>query len=156
MVNTGQQRRVKDVMSRDIVSLPAEATIHEALEMMTENRVSALPIVDRRNHCVGIFTTTDLLDLTRDVDDDVHQIGTVDPASRRWLVDRLVRSLGSETVATYMSEDVSTVSSEATLAIAARDMLRSQVHHLPVVDEKNRLVGIISTTDILAECADGV
>jgi len=155
MVNTFQQRRVKDVMSRDIVSLPAEATIHEALAMMTENRVSALPIVDRRNHCVGIFTTTDLLDLTRDVDDDVHQLDVVDPVSRRWLVDKLVQSLGNETVASYMSEDVSTVSSETTLAIAARDMLRSQVHHLPVVDDKDRLVGIISTTDLLAEFADG-
>jgi len=155
MVNKVQQRRVKDVMSRDIVSLPAEATIHEALAMMTENRVSALPIVDRRNHCVGIFTTTDLLDLTRDVDDDVHQLDVVDPVSRRWLVDKLVQSLGNETVASYMSEDVSTVSSETTLAIAARDMLRSQVHHLPVVDDKDRLVGIISTTDLLAEFADG-
>ena len=156
MVNTGQQRRVKDVMSRDIVSLSSGATIHEALAMMTEHRVSALPIVDSRNHCVGIFTTTDLLDLTRDVDDDVHQIDAVDPVSRRWLVDKLVQSLGNETVASYMSEDVSTVSNETTLAIAARDMLRSQIHHLPVVDDKDRLVGIISTTDILAEYADGV
>ena len=156
MVNPVQQRRVKDVMSRDIVSLPAEATIHEALAMMTKNRVSALPIVDRHNHCAGIFTTTDLLDVTWDVDDDVHQIDVVDPTSRRLLVDKLVESLGNETVASYMSEDVSTVNSEATLAIAARYMLQRQVHHLPVVDDEDRLVGIISTTDILAEYADGI
>ena len=156
MGNAGQQRRVKDVMSRDIVSLHAGATIHEALAMMTENHVTALPIVDKRDHCVGIFTTTDLLDLTRDVDDDVYQLDEVDPVSRRWLVDRVVQSLGNEKVSSYMSEDVSTVGSETTLAIAARDMLRNQVHHLPVVDDKDRLVGIISTTDILAEYAEGV
>ena len=155
MRNAQQQRRVKDVMTRDIVSLPAGATIHEALTMMTENRVSALPIVDSRDRCVGIFTTTDLLDLTRDVDDDVHQVDVVDPVSRRLLVDKLLKSLGDEKVSSYMSADVSTVSSETTLAIAARDMLRSQVHHLPVVDDKKRLVGIISTMDILAEFADG-
>ena len=154
MANTGRQRRVKDVMSRDIVSLHAGATIHDALAMMTENRVSALPIVDRRDHCVGIFTTTDLLDLTRDVDEDLHQMDMVDPVSRRWLVDKLAQSLGNEKVSSYMSEDVSSVGNETTLAIAARDMLRNQVHHLPVVDEKDRLVGIISTTDILAEYAD--
>ena len=154
MSNKGPQRHVKDVMSRETVSMPAEATIHEALSMMTENRVTALPVVDKRNRCVGIFTTTDLLQLTRDVDDEVHQLDAIDPVSRRWLVDKLVQSFGNETVASYMSEDVSTVSSETTLAIAARDMLRSQVHHLPVVDDKERLVGIISTTDILAEYAD--
>ena len=155
MVNAGQQRRVKDVMSRDVVSLQAGATVHEALAMMTENRVTALPIVDSRDHCVGIFTTTDLLELTRDVDYDAYQMDMVDPVSRRWLVDKLVKSLGDETVASYMSENVSTVSYETTLAIAARDMLRSQVHRLPVVDAKDRLVGIISTTDILAEYVDG-
>ena len=85
MVNTGEQRRVKDVMSRDIVSLHAGATIHEALAMMTENRVSALPIVDSRNHCVGIFTTTDLLDLTRDVDYDAHQIDVVEDNIRSFI-----------------------------------------------------------------------
>lgn len=151
-----QQRHVADVMSRDIVSLHAGATIHEALAMMTENRVSALPIVDRHNHCVGVFTTTDLLGVTWDVDNDVHQMCAVDSVSRRLLVDKLVKSLGNETVMSYMSEDVSTVSSGATLAIAARDMLRSQVHHLPVVDDKDQLVGIISTTDLLAEYAAGV
>jgi CBS domain-containing protein len=156
MVNTTQKRCVKDVMTRDIVSLHAGSTIHEALAMMTENRVSALPIVDTRDHCVGIFTTTDLLDFTRDVDDYVYQYDVVDPVSRRWLIDKLLLSVGNEKVSSYMSEDVSTVSRETSLAIAARDMLRSQVHHLPVVDDKGRLVGIIATTDILAEFADGV
>lgn len=156
MSTQAQQRRVTDVMSRDIVSLHAGATIHEALTMMTENRVTALPILDKHDHCVGFFTTTDLLGVTWDVDNDVHQMGMVDPVSRRLLVDKLVKSLGDETVMSYMSEDVLTVSSEATLAIAARDMLRSQVHHLPVVDDKDRLVGIISTTDLLAEYAGDV
>ena len=153
MVNNAQQRRVKDVMSRDIVSLSADSNIHEALATMMENRVSALPIVDGRDRCIGIFTTTDLLDLTWDIEDDVHHLDAVDLVSRRLLVDKLVQALGNEKVATYMSENVSTVSTETTLAMAARDMLRSQVHRLPV-DGKERLVGIVSTTDILAEYAD--
>ncbi len=154
MANTVQQRRVKDIMSRDIVSLASDGTIREALAMMTENRISALPIVDNRNHCVGIFTTTDLLDLTRDTDRDIYTLQGVQPAARRWLMDKLVQAFGNEKVASYMSGEVSTVGGETALAIAARSMLRSQVHHLPVVDEKSRLVGILSTMDILAEFAD--
>ena len=156
MISSVQKRRVREVMSREIVSLHADATIHEALSTMVENSVTALPVVDSRDRCVGIFTTTDLLDLTWDVEDDVYQMDVVDPISRRLLVDKLTQSLGNETVSSYMSEDVSTVGCETTLAMAARDMLRSHVHHLPVVDDKDRLVGIVSTTDILAEFADGV
>lgn len=149
------QRCVKDVMTRDVVSLKSADTIHEALNLMVENRVTALPVVDHRDHCVGILTTTDLVDLTRDVDDDVHQMEDVDASSCRWLIEKLTQTMGSETVDSFMSEDVATVTGETTLAKSAREMVRNRIHHLPVVNEHGQLIGILSTMDILAEFADG-
>ena len=55
---SASMRHVKDVMSTHVVSLHSGATVHEALQTMVENRVSALPIVDQDDHCVGIITTT--------------------------------------------------------------------------------------------------
>ena len=149
------QHRVKDVMSRDVVTINADDTIHEALTLMGENRVSALPVVDSRDHCVGIISTSDLVDMTRDVDDDLYHLDMVDPASRRFLLDKLAHSMGGETVQSFMSEAVTTVSDETTIAKATREMLRNRVHHLPVVDEHDCLIGIVSTIDILSEFADG-
>lgn len=149
------EKRVKDIMSRDLVTLNAEDTVHEALTLMGENRVSALPVIDRRNHCVGILSTSDLVDMTRDVDDDLHQLDFVDPSNQRYLVGKLADSLGHEKVQSYMSESVTSVSIETPIARAARDMLRDRVHHLPVLDHHERLIGIISTMDILCEFADG-
>lgn len=148
------QRRVKDIMSRDVVTLDPDDTIHDALEMLVVNRVSALPIVDKRKHCVGILSTTDLVDFTHDLDDELHHVDELDPSSRRWLVDKLLNTIGREKVGSYMSKDVATVSREATLAKAAREMVRNRVHHLPVVDDHEHLVGILSTMDLLAEVAD--
>ena len=142
-------------MTRDVVSLKSADTIHEALTLMVENRVTALPVVDHRDHCVGILTTTDLVDLTRDVDDDVHQMDEVDASSRRWLIEKLSQTMGSETVDSFMSEDVATVTAETTLAKSAREMVRNHIHHLPVVNQHGQLIGILSTMDILAEFADG-
>ena len=149
------QRCVKDVMTRDVVSLKSADTIHEALTLMVENRVTALPVVDHRDHCVGILTTTDLVDLTRDVDDDVHQMDEVDPSTRRWLIEKLSQTMGSETIASFMSEDVATVTGETSLAKSAHEMVRNHIHHLPVVNQHGQLIGILSTMDILAEFADG-
>ena len=146
--------RIKDVMSRDVVSLSAADSIHEALVLMGENRVSALPVVDNHNHCVGILSTSDLVDMTRDVDDDLYHLDLVDPTSRRFLLDKLSHNMGNETVQSYMSETVATVKPETTLATATREMLRNRIHHLPVVDNNDHLVGIISTMDILSEFAD--
>ena len=148
------KRRVKDIMSRDVVTISAADTIHEALTLMGENRVSALPVVDRNNHCVGILSTSDLVDMTRDVDDDVYQLDLVDPTSQRFLLDKLAHSMGSETVQSFMSEAVATVDAETTIGRATQEMLRNQVHHLPIVDVHDHLIGIVSTMDILAELAD--
>ena len=48
-----------------------------------------------------------------------------------------------------------TIDAETTLGKATREMLRNRVHHLPVVDSSDRLIGIVSTMDILSEFADG-
>ena len=154
MADKSRHRRVKDIMSRDVVTLDPADTIHDALEMLVANRISALPIVDKRKHCVGILSTTDLVDFTHDFDDELHQVDELDPTSRRWLVDKLLDAIGKEPVGSYMSKDVAIVSREATLATAAREMVRNRVHHLPVVDHHDHLVGIISTMDILADIAD--
>lgn len=155
MENDIYKHRVKQIMTRNVVSLLAESAIEDALTLMMENRISALPVVDSKNHCVGILTSTDLVNLTSDVDDDVKKIDLVDTESHSWLVERLVRTFGKEPVASFIQNEVFTVTEETTLAIAAREMLRNQVHHLPVVDQQNHVVGIISTMDILAEFADG-
>jgi len=153
--NSIYARRVKDIMSRDVVTLNAGDTVHEALSLMGENRVSALPVVNSRNACIGILSTSDLVDMTRDVDDDLYHLDMVDPTSRRFLLDKLAHSLGNETVQSFMSEGVATIDMEATIGKATREMLRNRIHHLPVVDTHDRVIGIISTMDILAEFADG-
>ncbi|QDT09510.1 HPP family protein [Planctomycetes bacterium K23_9] len=147
-------RRIKEIMSRDVVTLSAGDTIHEALTLMGENRVSALPVIDSHNHCVGILSTSDLVDMTRDVDDDLYHLDLVDPTSRRFLLDKLMHSMGNESVQSFMSETVATIDAETTLAKATQEMLRNRVHHLPVVDAKDHLVGIVSTMDVLGEFAD--
>ena len=154
MAQSIYDRKVADIMTRDVVTLDAGGTVHEALALMGENRVSALPVVDRDGHCVGILSTTDLVDITRDVDDDLYHLDLVDATSRRFLIDRLAHSLGNEKVDTFMSETLTTVSPESTIATATRRILHSGVHHLPVVDVDNRLVGIVSSIDILGEFAD--
>ena len=148
-------RRIREIMSRDVVALNATDTIHEALTLMGENRVSALPVVDKKNHCIGILSTSDLVDMTRDVDDDIYNLDLVDPTSQRFLLEKLSHSMGHETVQSFMSEAVATVQPETTIGHATKELLRNRVHHLPVVDANAHLIGIISTMDILAEFADG-
>ena len=154
-MNDIYSKRVKDVMSRDVVSVHADENLHTALELMAENRIAALPVVDRRDHCVGILSTSDLVDVARGVDDNLEQLNQTDGIARGWMVDELVDSLGHEKIVSLMSERVATVGQETLLANAAREMLRNRVHRLPVLDQSERLVGIVSTRDLLEAFASG-
>ena len=145
---------IKDIMSSHVVTLDAGDTIHDALNVMGENRVSAVPVVDKRNHCVGILSTSDLVDMTRDVDDDVHQMDYIDPASQRFILEKLAHTLGNEPVQSYMSDVVMAIPDDCTVADAAKQMVREGIHHMPVINAKEELVGIVSTMDVLAAFAD--
>lgn len=148
--------RVKDVMSKDVVTVNPGDTLHEALELIHENRVSALPVVNGRNQCVGMLSTSDLIELTHDLDDEIQNIGRSGESSRPWLVDQLSKALGSEHVSEQMTPDVETIGPEASIPEAAAAMLRNHVHRLPVTNGDKKLLGIVSTTDLMRIIAGGV
>ena len=143
-----KSQRVKDVMSRQVVSIHFKETLHDALELMTETRVAAIPVVDSHDHCVGIVSTSDLVDVTREVDDELFR-HEGDNSPHGWLIGLLADSLGHQQIESVMTVNVASVGPESTLVSAAAEMLRNHVHRLPVVDKTNHLHGIVSTTDIL-------
>lgn len=155
MVRIISKLRVKDVMSKHVVAVNPSDSLHEALDLICENRVSALPVVDGRGHCIGILTTSDLIELTHELDDELQNLGRVNDSKPQWLIEQLANALGSERVSEQMTPDVAAIAPDATISEAAALMLRNRVHHLPVVDGNNILRGIVSTMDILGVVAEG-
>ena len=129
-------RRAKDVMTKVVVSVGPDDTVVEALGMMADYHITVLPVVDNKNRCVGILSTTDL----------------VDPA--RWrngeTIDSDNSSIRDKKVCELMTADVESVKRESPIVNVAGTMLRQRIHHLPVVDENQQLLGILSTMDLLA------
>ena len=156
MTRIATKLHVQDVMTRDVVTVDINTSLHAALEIMEDNRVTALPVVDAHGVCVGVVSSSDLVDLTRQLDEDLSDIDQLSDVSRTWLLERLRdHGLGQTMLSDLMSDSVATITPEATLAAAAKQMIRNRVHRLPVVDAKNRVVGIVSTMDLLEAFVDG-
>jgi CBS domain-containing protein len=142
--------RVKDVMARDVVIVHPDDPLSEAVSLMFENRVSAVPVVDKRQRCKGILSTTDLISLFRK-----QSAGVVEPDELDQFTEDLADAnqrgsrLGSRQVAEVMTADVMTVTLENTILDAAREMLRNRVHRLVVVDDQQHVIGILSTMELL-------
>jgi CBS domain-containing protein len=148
--------RVIDVLSKDVVTVSADDTLQTALELMAENRVTALPVVDGHGHCVGILSASDIVTITREINEAMHDMGRSDEASYQWLRENLAdHDMARRLVSEFMSDNLATVSADCKLVDAAAGMLKHRVHRLPVVDSKGDLVGILSTMDILKAFVEG-
>ena len=113
MAAKNQDVRVREVMARDVVIVHPDDPLSEAVSLMFENRVSAVPVVDKRQRCKGILSTTDLINLFRKqsagpVEPDELDQFTEDLADANQRGSRLVR----RKVAEVMTADVMTVTLE--------------------------------------------
>jgi CBS domain-containing protein len=129
--------QVRELMSRQVVTIGTGESCLEAVTRMQRARVRHLPVVSREGLLVGIVTDRDLR----------HHLFTP----------RLFDALGSTPVevlldgthvAEIMSTDVITVGPEETLTEAAWTMRKHRVGSLPVM-EHGRVVGIITEADVL-------
>jgi CBS domain-containing protein len=84
------------------------------------------------------------------IEQDLVEMQRMDPATGRWMLSQLSDELVNQQVGDAMTPDVTSVHEDSSILSAAQTMLRQQVHRLPVVDHQDRVVGIVSTTDLLA------
>jgi H+/Cl- antiporter ClcA/predicted transcriptional regulator len=113
---------VRDVMTKNVVTVPTSASVREVADRFRANGHSAYPVVDADGHCVGIVSRTDLL-----ID------GSTPPDSP---VDAIA------------AHDVVSVAPTDSLDAALQQMLEEGVEHLPVIDH-DALVGICTRSDII-------
>ncbi len=148
-------QRVKQVMVTDVVAVSPTDTLNEALTIMVENRVSALPVTDGKDRCLGVISATDLLGLTKDLGDELNALSHIGGLARSLLVEKLSESdLLTQPVQGLMTEQVVKIGPDDTLAKAASLLVRNHIHRLAVVDHGNHVLGVLSTMDILRAFAE--
>jgi CBS domain-containing protein len=137
-------RRVRDVMTAEVVVVRDRTPFKEIVGLMRQHNVSALPVVDATDELVGIVSEADLLMKEEHVaDGEPHRR----LQSRRRRIDRA--KAGGVVAQELMSSPVETIDPEAPLARAARLLHERRVKRLPVVDANGKVVGIVSRADLL-------
>ena len=121
------EQRVEDVIQRAPISLASDTTIQNAAQCMSENGISSILVVDN-DQLVGILTDRDIRNRV------------------------VAKGLGfNVTVAAVMTHLPEFVFAHRSLLDALTTMTASNVHHLPVVDEQLRPVGMITATDLIKQ-----
>jgi CBS-domain-containing membrane protein len=136
-------RMVSDVMVTPVVSVQPATSFKQTVQLLQQHRISALPVVDREGHLVGIVSETDLaLKEEHQRSDPIPFFAGAGQRAQR------AKARGTR-ARDFMSTPVATVAPGASLSGAARLLHRHGVRHLPVVDHHGRLVGIVTRRDLL-------
>jgi CBS domain-containing protein len=144
---------VKDVMSKNVITISPEDSISDAIEKMAENNISGLIVVEEEK-VVGVISESDVLRVFKS---EIPEISTsTSTALSIFLILEKgikaineMKKIGKLKVKNLMSKRVFYVKPEYTILEAARIMSKKDVRRLPVIDENGKLVGVISRTDIL-------
>lgn len=141
--------KVGSVMTGDVVSAEYGTPFKEVARRLADHRISGLPVVDEDDKVIGVISETDLM---------ARQAAITDPfaPSRRRRLAPLTRSARRQaakaearTAGQLMTVPPVIAHADDTIVQAARTMAQRHVERLPVLDEEDRLVGIVTRRDLL-------
>lgn len=135
--------KLRDIMTRDVLTIAPDLSIREAAELFASERLGGAPVTVH-GRIVGMLSASDLLDFIASL--------PAEPAEVRERTERGV--LDAHTVEEAMTRPpVRSLAPDDPVSLAAEVMKRERLHRLPIVD-KEQLVGIISTVDLVGAIAD--
>jgi CBS-domain-containing membrane protein len=135
---------VADVMTTDVAAVGKNTTYRAIVGLLAGRHVSAVPVVDRFRRVVGIVSETDLLPKV-ELAGEPHERQLFEGGRRR--ITRM--KAGGAVAGELMTAPAVTTHPQVSVVAAAKLMDREQVNHLPVVDERGRLAGIVARSDLL-------
>ena len=129
--------KAAEIMTRDVATVHPDATVHEAVQLMSSRGCTSLPVLDGDNRVVGIVSEADLLRdrMPHDPRSHLRIDPELEPDPARFVRD-------------VMNEAVVCMPASADAADIAEQMLANGIRAVPIVDGAT-LVGIVSRRDVL-------
>jgi len=121
--------KVSDLMTKEVRTCHQHDSLNRAAQLMWENDCGAVPVIDSDRNVIGMLTA-------RDICMAAYTQGV---------------ALREASAASAMSRDVSVCNPSDNITSAAERMRERQIRRLPVVDKAQRLIGILSMSDIARE-----
>ncbi|MFC6735026.1 CBS domain-containing protein [Halolamina salina] len=118
---------VASLMSTEVKTVTRDTLVEDAAELMLDNQIGSVVVVDDDGTLEGILTRTDFVSIVAG-----QQPKDQTPVSE------------------YMTRDVQTAKAGDSIRTVADRMVEAGFHHMPVIDDTEGLIGMITTSDLTA------
>ena len=137
----------KDIMTKKVITISKDATLAELAKLLIKNKISGVPIVDKREELVGIVTEADLI---------IKESNLPFPLSFSFAFLESYESYTKSTkeyletrVEEVMSTNVKTAREDMPISKVVNIMINNNINRLPILNNDGKLTGIITRADII-------
>lgn len=120
-------RKVSSVMTRNLITLRADASLQKAVEVMSTANIGSVLILAEDNSIAGVLSERDIL---------------------RYLKNNEATSLSKNPISLIMTTTVVTITENDSVGLAEELMRKGNFRHVPVVNAKGEVSGIVSSKDV--------
>lgn len=157
---------VKNIMTREVISLRPNDTLKRALATLSENNISAAPVINQEDEVIGIISESDIFECFEDcvptqtidrhlgVTFDMLEIVRNIIDAQKMFPSSKVKKFLKKKISEIMTDDVVTLSPGNSLVKASKIMAEMDINHVPVT-EKSKLIGIVSRADLIVGLSQG-
>ncbi len=142
---------IKDIMTKDVIAISPETMITEVADIMTKNRFHGVPVIEK-GELVGIVTETDFYIRGTNISlpsfatflEDIDTLEVKDFEKRRFLK-KVIQARAKD----IMTSSCITVPETMSLSDLLSFYQKTEYHTLPVVNDQNKMVGIVTRSDLI-------
>lgn len=139
-----KKKSVKDIMTKEVVCVREDAEIKEAARLLSENRISGMPVIDNEGKVIGVISEADIL-----VSSGIKRESKISDILRHLSGEIVVSDKRGEKVGEIMTSPAITIGPEEDIRDAGRIMEEKGIKRLPVIDREGKIIGVISRADVV-------
>jgi len=153
--------QVKEIMAKEVISVKRDTTLKKLLKIFSKFHIFPLvPVVDGKNHLVGIVSFRSLIDAFKPPEPEIlKNIPFLDEKHQDIFKTEITKEMGDLVIVDdIMETKFISIREDISLEEAYKMATVNLKSELPVVDDKDRLVGMIGIFDIVRQifCEKGV
>lgn len=143
--------KAKDIMNNDVISVKVEDKVEDLVKILLDHGISGVPVIDEKDNVVGIVSEADLIYREKSLHLPAFipvLDGIVFLESFKKL-EKEIKKMTAYRVKDVMNKEVITVKEDTEVQEVVNILLDKKINRVPVVDDENKLVGIITRSNIL-------
>lgn len=150
------ERTAEEIMNKEVITITRDRSILELAELFIKNKISGVPVVDKGNTLQGIVSESDVVNFIRKNNTflpifiyPIYDYAYLDPNLYLKGYEKNKEALSNTKVEEIMHTWVKKAKKENLESEIAAIMGENKVNRVPIVDDENKVIGIIARSDLI-------